>query len=108
MQGQWHEVAAESQGAAAIPDPDSEASFIAEHYWGYVRQIDGSTVEYQVEHPPWHVDGLRSCEVKIDAGLVYGTPWHEVLRQPPVSSFLALGSPIRVRRGVPLPDTRPG
>ena len=36
--------------------PDmSEAAFIAEHYWGYAVQMDGSTLEYQVEHPRWRV-----------------------------------------------------
>ena len=29
--------------------------FIAEHYWGYASQRDGTTMEYRVEHPRWRI-----------------------------------------------------
>ena len=42
-----------AEGPAGIITDGSEEEFIVQHYWGYTRQRDGSTVEYQVEHEPW-------------------------------------------------------
>jgi uncharacterized protein YqjF (DUF2071 family) len=107
MKKNWHEISVTTVGKVALPAEESQASFIAEHYWGYACQKDGSTMEYQVEHPPWQVDSLSSCEVKIDVKSVYGEPWVEFLTQEPASAFLALGSKVRVRRGRRLFDTYP-
>ena len=74
-------------------------NFIAEHYWGYARQRDGSTLGYRVEHPPWEVwcggDATLDCEIES----IYGEPWVPVLRAEPVSAFVAVGSDVSVRRG---------
>lgn len=105
MNQHWNEISVQTVGAAQIPPAESQASFIAEHYWGYARQRDGSTMEYQVEHPTWQVDTLSSCHVQIDIDSVYGNPWSEFLSQEPTSAFLALGSEVRVRRGRKLTDT---
>jgi uncharacterized protein YqjF (DUF2071 family) len=51
----WQELAATAAGAPAIPSPEAEATFITEHYWGYTRQRDGGTIEYEVAHPRWRV-----------------------------------------------------
>ncbi len=47
FRGRSYRLAAEAEGAAAVPLPGSEAEFITEHYWGYTRQRDGSTLEYR-------------------------------------------------------------
>jgi uncharacterized protein YqjF (DUF2071 family) len=86
-------------GTPYFPQPDSEESFIAEHYWGYVRQRDGSTVEYQVEHPSWQVWRGEAPEFECDVEALYGAEFVETLSRPPTSAFLAKGSEIMVRRG---------
>src|SRR5262249_51952230 len=60
------------KGDSYQPNADSEESFITEHYWGYVRQRDGSTVEYQVEHPPWRVWRCDDARVECDVDALYG------------------------------------
>jgi hypothetical protein len=50
---------------AGIPPADSEATFITEHYWGYARQRDGGTVEYQVEHPQWRVSAALRIPLRV-------------------------------------------
>ena len=47
----WQQLAATASGSATLRSPVSEKSFITEHYWGYTRQRDGGTVEYEVSHP---------------------------------------------------------
>lgn len=102
--GAAFEVSAEVVGPARPIDPSSAAGYIAEHYWGYTRQRDGGTLEYQVEHPSWsgwdRGTGLLSGPV---AGL-YGEGFAEALTQPPASVVVALGSEVAVHRGMRLVD----
>ena len=81
----------------------SEEQFIAEHYWGYCRQPDGSTLEYHVEHPPWRVWDVTQAQFSGDAGALYGAEFGAVLNRPPDSAFLSEGSPVKVYRGQRLP-----
>lgn len=98
--GAWEGVSAEVGGESAVPGPDAEEKFIAEHYWGYARQPDGSTVEYAVEHPPWRVWRCEEPALACQAGLLYGARFAKYLTGPPASAFVADGSPVVVRRGV--------
>ena len=80
----------------------SEAEFILEHYWGYSRQRNGSTLEYQVEHSPWRTQPVLNCTVEGEFENLYGLAFGEVLQNPPASVFLAEGSAVTVRKGVRL------
>jgi uncharacterized protein YqjF (DUF2071 family) len=87
------------EGEAYLPDPDSEEAFITEHYWGYTAQRDGSTLEYQVEHPRWNVWKGTNPELVCDVAALYGPRFASALAGPPSSCFVADGSDIVVRRG---------
>jgi uncharacterized protein len=86
-------------GPAEEVEPGSEAEFITEHYWGYAAQRDGSTVEYEVGHPRWRVHPVADALVEGDIAALYGRDFAGVLAAPPVSAFVATGSPIAVGRG---------
>jgi uncharacterized protein YqjF (DUF2071 family) len=101
--GAWEGVSAAASGEATVPGPEAEETFISEHYWGYARQADGSTVEYGVEHPQWRVWWCEGPELSCQASLLYGNRFAKVLSGPPSSAFLADGSAVVVRRGVRLP-----
>jgi len=92
----WAGLHVDAVGAGAEPAAGSEAEFITEHYWGYTRQRDGSTVEYRVEHPRWRVWPATSSRVFGDLSDVYGEEFARVLAQPATSAFIADGSPVRV------------
>lgn len=97
--GEWGEVAATVAGPAAPLVPGSHPEFIAEHYWGYAAQRDGGTVEYQVEHPPWEVHEAGETAVSGDLEGLYGVELGEVLRRPPETAFVAVGSEVSVQPG---------
>jgi uncharacterized protein YqjF (DUF2071 family) len=78
----------------------SEEEFITEHYWGYTRQRDGGTSEYNVRHPRWRVATAARAELDCDVSRLYGPAFVEPLRARPVSAFLADGSEVTVSRGV--------
>ncbi len=92
-------VEAAFHGTPACPGPGSEEEYITEHYWGYVPQRDGSSLEYRVEHPPWRVWRASSGKLDCDVKGFYGEPYAEALSQPPSSAFVAEGSDVAVFRG---------
>ena len=96
--GQWGNLAVGASEPARIPDIDSEASFIAEHHWGYVIQRDGATVEYRVERPRWRVAPAFVVSWALDARSLYGDPIAASLENAPASAFLAEGSEVSVGR----------
>jgi uncharacterized protein YqjF (DUF2071 family) len=98
VRASWQRLTAEFRGAPEVPPADSEGSFIAEHYWGYGRARDGSTLEYEVSHPPWRIWAASQAEFTGDVAGLYGAGFVEALTAPPVSSFVAEGSPVTVYR----------
>ncbi len=103
-EGRWCHVGVVARGLPVLPPVGSEEAFITEHYWGYVRQRDGKTVEYQVEHPQWRVSSAVESEFECDVAALYGPQFAGFLAGPPASAFLAEGSPVTVRRGALLQD----
>jgi len=101
-QGVWCRLAATLQGASCLPADDSEEAFISEHYWGYTTQRDGSALEYKVEHPRWNVWTGSDPELLCDTAALYGPGFGSCLSGPPTSCFVADGSAVIVRRGVPV------
>ena len=104
----WHSQKKENrilvqvQGEPQAMISGSEAEFIAEHYWGYTAQRDGSTMEYRVEHPPWRIWPAAHAELRCDVTACYGNSFSQYLEKPPASAFLAEGSAVSVHRGVRL------
>lgn len=98
--GKWAHLKVAVQGKPYLPDEHSEEAFITEHYWGYTTQGDGTTLEYQVEHPRWKVWRASEFDFKCDVASQYGAAFAPYLSRPPTTCFLADGSRVRVRRGV--------
>ena len=100
---EWARVMATTAGSSRPLAPGSEEEFITEHYWGYTRQRDGGTVEYQVTHPRWATWTVDTAAVHGDLAELYGAELGAVLHRPPDSAFLAVGSPITVHMPTRLP-----
>jgi uncharacterized protein len=100
--GAWESLSAIATGEPFTPGPDSEEHFTTEHYWGYARQRDGTTVEYAVEHAPWQVWRCEAAAFAGQVGRLYGEPFVPCLTGPPQSAIVADGSAVIVRKGVRL------
>ena len=96
--GEWEGLGVRVEGPAQPLEDGSEAEFITEHYWGYTRQRDGSTIEYRVEHPRWRVWAARSAWLRCDVRALYGPSFAGALEGVPHSAFLADGSAVTVYR----------
>jgi uncharacterized protein YqjF (DUF2071 family) len=100
--GAWCRVAVTLDGEPYVPADNSEEAFITEHYWGYAAQRDGSTSEYQVEHPRWSVWQGTAPQLAGDVSSLYGPAFAPFLTGQPSSCFVADGSAVVVRRGRPV------
>ena len=98
--GQWHHLGASVEGEPQEMATGSEEEFIFEHYWGYTRQRDGSTIEYEVQHPRWRVWNAERSFLTCDVRGLYGEEFAKALSAPPRSAFVAAGSEVAVRRAV--------
>ena len=96
----WSHISATLDGEPYAADDASEEAFITEHYWGYTSQRDGSTLEYNVEHPRWNVTRAVTSELRCDISALYGPEFVPYLSGMPSSCFVADGSAVVVRRGV--------
>ncbi len=97
--GAWERVIALAAGAPRPMRRDSIEEFIAEHYWGYTARGALATREYEVRHPPWEITLLGECFVEADIEALYGRRWVAPLSEAPISTFLAIGSPVSVFPG---------
>jgi uncharacterized protein len=92
----WSKLSAYPIGPASPAAGGSEEAFITEHDWGYTRQRDGSTLEYEVRHPPWRVWQVSAASLTGDLGATYGAKWAAALTGKPASAFVADGSAVMV------------
>ena len=90
-EGDWQSIAA-----------GSEEEFITEHYWGYNRQRDGRTLEYQVEHPRWRMRQAQEYRFDGDVRGLYGEEFVPFMSGEAASAFLVEGSAVSVRKGQPV------
>ena len=100
--GRQNSLKLSTRGEAQLSTEGSEAEFITEHYWGFNKQQDGSTLEYRVEHPRWRVYDVTDANLDCDVAHLYGEQFHESLNCKPSSAFLAEGSAVIVYQGVRL------
>lgn len=96
--GRWDGLSLVTAGPSTRIMPGSEQEFITEHFWGYTRQRNGTTVEYNVRHPAWCVADAKSAELRANVASLYGQQFVTALSGMPASAFLADGSDVVVDR----------
>jgi uncharacterized protein YqjF (DUF2071 family) len=93
----WETLAMTATGEPQTAAQASHEEFITEHYWGYTARRSGCS-EYRVEHPRWRLWTAQTTKFDADVATLYGPQFVEPLAAPPVSAFIAEGSPIEVYR----------
>jgi uncharacterized protein len=98
-QGRWNRLALATTADWSNCQPNTEAGYIVERSWCYTPQPDGTTREYQIEHPTWRVAVAAECELACDVARVYGPQFVKCLGRTPTSAFLVDGSAVLVHPG---------
>ena len=99
LDGRWQGMSTQPSGEWNEPPSNSNDTFFIEHYWGYSRQRDGGTLEYEVTHPKWRVRLAKLIRFDPCLAKLYGSEWEEVLSVEPESVVLAEGSEVAVFPG---------
>lgn len=98
----WNRISVKTDLQSKEIAEGSEAEFISEHYWGYTKNGENRTSEYEVRHPRWEVYHVKEYEIDVDFGAVYGSEFSVLTDQQPKSIFLAEGSEISVHKDDPV------
>jgi uncharacterized protein YqjF (DUF2071 family) len=93
----WETLAMTALGEPQASARGSHEEFITEHYWGYTARRSGLS-EYRVEHPRWRLWPAQTARFEADVATLYGPQFVDALSEPPVSAFIAEGSPVEVLR----------
>jgi uncharacterized protein YqjF (DUF2071 family) len=92
----WNTIHVETNKKPISIDPGSEAEFITEHYFGYIKINENETFEYPVTHPRWQQLEVLNNKSVIDFEGVYGKEFAFIKELKPASVFLAIGSKITI------------
>jgi len=83
-----------------VPDEDSAGYWLTHHDLGVGRGRDGAARSYEVEHPVWALHEVRSLEVAVDSGALYGPQWAFLGDAEPSHVTLAEGSGVAITPAV--------
>ena len=78
--------------------PGSEEEFIFEHYYGYNKLNETTTIQYSLAHPKWQVYPITDYKLDCDVEKLYGASFVPFIQNvKPISVFLAKGSDVHVK-----------
>lgn len=96
QKGKWQEFAVTSSKEKERIMANSIDEFITEHYWGYSKQSETKTNEYQVTHPKWQVYKVSDYKIDTDFVANYGIEFAFLNSAKPATVMLAEGSAITI------------
>jgi uncharacterized protein len=90
-------------------DKGSEAEFIFEHYYGYNKLNETTTIEYAVNHHPWKIYPVTSYSIECDIENLYGKEFVPfIFNKEPHSVFLARGSSVTIKMPLKIKGIKTG
>ncbi|WP_018617026.1 YqjF family protein [Segetibacter koreensis] len=94
----WNSIDVTAEASFSDIHAGSEEEFIFEHYWGYNKYNEQTTIEYGVEHSMWQVHKVKEWKLDCDVASLYGEAFVPYLSAEPDSVFLAKGSEVLIRK----------
>ncbi|MEP6927325.1 MAG: DUF2071 domain-containing protein, partial [Ginsengibacter sp.] len=95
---QWNSMYIKADTVLQDIAPGSEEEFIFEHYYGYNKLSNKTSIEYSLEHPRWQVYPVKNYKLNCDVEKLYGVAFVPFIENvKPVSVFLAKGSDVKVK-----------
>ncbi|MBW3607079.1 MAG: DUF2071 domain-containing protein [Actinobacteria bacterium] len=86
--------------APVVPAEDSAGYWLTHHDLGVGRSRDGAARSYEVDHPVWALHEVRSLDVEVDFGALYGPRWAFLSESEPSHVTLAAGSAVSITPAV--------
>ncbi|HEV2775960.1 MAG TPA: DUF2071 domain-containing protein [Solirubrobacteraceae bacterium] len=83
-----------------VPAEDSPGYWLTHHDLGVGRDRSGRARSYDVDHPVWALHEVRSLDVEVDFGALYGPQWAFLSDAEPSHVTLAEGSGVSITPAV--------
>lgn len=87
---------ARADPAPTLPVDGGAEHWLTHHSLGLGATRAGQALAYRVEHELWALHAVRSSDVEVDFGAVYGAEWADLTAAQPEHVTLAAGSPVEV------------
>ncbi|TCI85185.1 YqjF family protein [Tenacibaculum sp. M341] len=92
----WNSIEVIAENIPTNIEENSVIEFISEHYWGYAKESEKKTTEYEVRHPRWQYYPINNFNMKIDFKETYGDNFEFLNSIEPSSVMLLEGAEISV------------
>ncbi len=93
----WNQMMIKADANLSDIATGSEEEFIFEHYYGYNKLNNHSTIEYSLAHPRWQVNKVIDYTLNCNVQTLYGAEFVPFIQDvKPASVFLAKGSDVNV------------
>ncbi len=94
----WNQMMIQAHSALTDIVHGSEEEYIFEHYYGYNKLNEKTTIEYSLSHPRWQVYQVTKSKLDCDVEKLYGKSFVPFIQDvQPMSVFLAKGSDVYVK-----------
>jgi len=95
---EWNTMWTKASAQPVDIDPNSEEEFIFEHYFGYNKLNETTTIEYPLAHPRWQIFPVTDYKLDYNVEQLYGAEFVPFMQNiKPRSVFLAKGSNVNVK-----------
>jgi hypothetical protein len=92
----WNRLSALRAGPRTTPAEHSIEEFITNRPWAYARRRNGSSMEFRIEQGPSEIWPAIQPQLDCDIASIFGAEFIRILSAPPISTFVAVGSSVRV------------
>lgn len=94
----WNSMWVKANNELVNIEVNSEEEFIFEHYYGYNKLNETTSIEYSLAHPRWQVYPVTEYKLDCNVKKLYGADFTPYIQNvQPVSVFLAKGSDVNVK-----------
>lgn len=94
----WNDLKVTSEKTSQLILPNSPEFFFTKHFWGTSQINQHSCTVYDIEHPDWEAYNVKTAEVKVDFGALFGKEFEHLTNKKPDSVHLIKGSEVIVKR----------
>ncbi len=98
----WNKIQVSANNELKIIPENSIIEFISEHYWGYSKETELKTTEYEVRHPRWKYYPVQDVNIEVDFSTTYGEKFKFLNESKPASIMLLEGSEITIENKLSL------
>lgn len=93
----WNSITLKSTTYSHTIEKNSFEEFIYEHYFGYTKVDNITTLEYEIIHPSWQTNEVIEAKIDCDFASMYGNDFGFLSSTTPEKVMIAEGSNIAVK-----------